>query len=149
VKPCAPELPVAAVRQLIDQAGGPKRVCIRLNLSLSQVYAYADPGEKDEISFARVAALTDREAPAAAEYLAHLAGGAFLPMPAGGSTLALLTAEAMREHAEACAELVRAMADGLVTAAEAGESLEEIDQALRALTHLRTAVADIARGGTP
>ena len=75
VKPCDPDLPKSAVRRLFDQVGGVKLAALRLSLGLSQTYAFADPQVHEEITFARVAALTSPAAPAAAEYLAGLAGG--------------------------------------------------------------------------
>jgi hypothetical protein len=41
----------------------------------------ADPNDPAEISFAQVVQLTDAASPAAAEYLAQMAGGVFLPLP--------------------------------------------------------------------
>lgn len=141
VKPIDPELPKAAIRRLIDQAGGPKRVAITLGCGESTVYAYADPHVSDEITFARVAALTGPGATAAAVYLALLGGGVFLPIPSAATPIGELTAQAMKQHAEACAEIVKAMADGVMTDDERPTAIRELDEAIAALVQLRQAVA--------
>jgi hypothetical protein len=140
VKPRDPELPKAAIVRLIEQVGGPKEAAVKLGLGLSQVYAVTDPTDQAELSFARVAALTAREATAAAEYLATRAGGAFLPMPAGDTDLGLLTAESILKHGDAAAELVRALKDGRLSDEERGDAVRALDEAIRALVHLRAAV---------
>jgi hypothetical protein len=138
VKPCDPELPKAAVRRLVDQNGGVKRTAVKLGLSTTQTYAVTDPGAPDELSFARAAALTSHEAPAAAEYLALLAGGVFLPIDCAADVdVRALTAEVAREHGEAIGALISAMADARITPAEARTSLVEVDECLRTLCGLR------------
>lgn len=138
VKPCDPELPKAAVRRLVDQNGGIKRTAVKLGLRETQTYAVTDPGMPDEISFARVAALTSQEAPAGAEYLALLAGGVFLPIEcASGADVRGLTAEVAREHGDAIGALIAAMADNRITPSEARSALVEVDDCLRTLCGLR------------
>ena len=147
VKPCDPELPKAVVRRLFVQAGGITRVAVRLGLKEPTVYALADPGVDDEITFARVAALTEPGNPAAAEYLAGLAGGFFQPVegcPLGDAQS--LTAAAAREHGEFIAVMVAALVDGKVTADEARVALPEIDDALRELCRLRAVLLATAAG---
>lgn len=138
VKRRQPGTPKAAIAALFTEAGGVPRVQVKLGLGASQVYAYSDPQAADEISFARVAALTDSTASAAAEYLAALAGGAFLPgaPPAAGDAQGL-TAAAVREHGEAMALLVEYLRDGKLGAGEARRTLPDIDQAVQALMALR------------
>lgn len=139
VKPCDPELPKAAVRRLVDQNGGIKRTAVKLGLRETQTYAVTDPGVPDEISFARVAALTSHEAPAGAEYLALLAGGVFLPIEcASGADVRGLTAEVAREHGDAIGALIAAMADNRITPSEARSALVEVDDCLRTLCGLRS-----------
>lgn len=137
-----PELPKAAVRRLVEQNGGAKHVAVKLGFSgETLVYAYADPNEAAEITFARVAALTSPEAPAAVEYLAQLAHGVFVPVPQADSDLGLLTAESITQHGEAAAELVRALKDGRLGDDERAGAVTSIDEALRVLVQLRAAVA--------
>ncbi len=144
-KPVSALLPKAAVQRLYDQFGGIERVAARLGYrGTSQLYAMADASDPAEISFAQVVQLTGPDAPAAAEYLAQIAGGVFLPLPAPTSPIAALTATAMREAGEAAADLVEALSDGL-TAAEAAKALTDIDNAVRAWSQLRSRVADEAR----
>jgi len=138
VKPCDPELPKAAVRRLVDQNGGIKRVAVKLGLGPTQTYAVTDPTAPDELSFARVAALTSNEAPAAAEYLALLAGGVFLPVGCvAAADVRGLTAESAREHGEAIGALIAVLADGLISPSEARRALVEVDDSLRTLCGLR------------
>jgi hypothetical protein len=141
VKPCEPDQPKVAVRRLFDQLGGIKRVAVRLVRSPSQTYAYADPGVSDELTFAQAASLTSHEATAAAEYLALLAGGVFLPIALSADEIGELTAQSIREHGEACAELVRALTDFTIDDGERARALAELDEALRVLVQLRCAVA--------
>lgn len=139
VKPCDPELPKAAVRRLFNENGGIKRTAVKLGLSETQTYAVSDPGTPDELSFARVAALTSHEAPAAAEYLALLAGGVFLPIEcATGADVRGLTADVAREHGDAIGALIAAMADSRITPTEARGALVEVDDCLRTLCGLRS-----------
>jgi hypothetical protein len=139
-------MPKAAIRRLFDQLGGVKRVAAKLVLSVSQTYAFADPGVADEISFARVVALTGPTSTAGAECLARFAGGVFLPIDSDDTTLGELTADCIREHGEACAELVRAMSDGQLLPAEVAPALLAIDDAIRVLVRLRAGVAAKAKG---
>lgn len=149
VKPCDPELPKAAVRRLVDQVGGIKRTAVRLGRSPSQTYAYTDPGVSDELTFAQAASLTSHEAPAAAEYLALLAGGVFLPIALSADEVGELTAASIREHGEACAELVRALTDSTIDDGERARALAELDEALRVLVQLRCAVAATRKADRP
>jgi hypothetical protein len=146
VKPCDPDLPKSAIRRLFDQVGGVKLAALRLSLGLSQTYAFADAQAHEEITFARVAALTSPAAPAAAEYLASLAGGYFQPLAAGEGGAHQLTAEASREHGEAIASVVGALADGEISPAEAREALTQVDEALAAMCALRRLLLDAAGG---
>jgi hypothetical protein len=149
LKPCDPELPKAAVRRLFSQAGGIKRVAVRLGIKEPTVYALADPGVDDEISFARVAALTGPESPAAVEYLAGLAGGVFQAILAQGACadgqgdVQALTAESARQHGEAIAAVVTALADDRIDAREARAALVELEQAIAAACGLRGRLLEI------
>ncbi|HEX2892277.1 phage regulatory CII family protein [Vineibacter terrae] len=133
----------AAIARLFSQVGGVKRVEVRLpHVRKTQLYGYTDPGDDAEIRFADVAALTQQNCDAAAEFLAHLAGGVFLPLPAGGDDeVSRLTGQVARESGEAIAALLDAMSDGKITPAEARRVLGEIDDLMRVLAHLRGQVA--------
>lgn len=141
VKPVDPELPKAAVRRLVDQAGGAARAAIVIGRAPSTVYAYADPQASDEMTYAQVAALTGPKTPAGAEHLATLAHGVFLPMPPADTEIGELTAESIVQHGDAVAEVVRAMCDGKMGDDERPSAIVEIDEAIRALVRLRAAVS--------
>jgi hypothetical protein len=143
VKPCDPELPKAAVRRLINQAGGVPRAAVRVDRAPATVYAWADPGVPEEISFAHAAALTGPASPAAAEYLAGLAGGIFQPIACADSDIQALTADAARQHGEAIAAVVTALADQKIDAKEARAALVETDQAIAAMCGLRGRLLEI------
>lgn len=147
VKRRDPELPKAAIARLIDQVGGPKEAAVKLMLGLSQVYAVTDPSDPAELSFARAAALTAPDAPAAAEYLAMRAHGVFVPIPSADSDVGLLTAESILSHGAAAAELVAALQDGRLTDAERAAAVRKLDDAMRVLVQLRVAVG--RPGGAP
>lgn len=134
----------SAVAHLIDEAGGVKQVAHRLGVSEALVGFYANPGNEKEISFARVAALSGPQVTAGAEYLAHLCGGVFIPLPGAGGCINHLTAKAAHEFGDAVASIVTAMADGRMSAREAIGTLEEIDQLMHALAGLRGEVAALA-----
>jgi hypothetical protein len=135
----------SVVDQVINDAGGPKQVAHRFGISETLVYDYAHPGTEKEISFARIAALTGPDRPAAAEYLAHLAGGVFLPLPrAGDHALGRLTASFARETGEAISVIVASLADGRVTPAEAARDLREVDEAMSVFAALRSELAQLA-----
>lgn len=147
--PCPPEEPKAAVRRLFDQNGGIDRVAIKLGLQPPYVYSVAHPGTKDELSFARAAALTSHEAPAAAEYLAGLAGGVFLPVACKADDALQLTAEAVRQHGEAMGAIVSGVQDGTLDATEARIALVELDEAIGGLCSLRALLMSIIKPPTP
>jgi len=133
----------AAVARLFDQAGGAARVQIILRKGKSQVYAYADEQSEHEMHLSQAAALTAAgHGTALAEYFAALADGVFLPLgiEAGATVLHALTAEAARESGEAIASVVAALRDGELSRQEAEEAVQQIDETMRALAALRTAV---------
>lgn len=146
VKPIDPELPKAAVRRAIDQAGGAPRAAITIGVAPPTVYAYADPGVPDEISYARACALSSPTVTAFADHQAQLCGGVFVPIAAHAGSLAELTADALKQNGEAAAELVQAMADGELRDRERAAAILELDQAIAALVHLRVAVGSKRAG---
>lgn len=141
-----PGTPKDAVRRLFDQKGGVKNVEVLLQRKHAVVYGYADPGSDGEITFAQVAALTDAEGTAGAEYLASRAGGVFVPLPRGTTPIAELTAESVRRHGAAAADLVVALSDNKLTAEEAAAAVPELEAATAALAALLSDVSAIARG---
>ena len=144
-RPALPGTPKEAVKRLFGQKGGIKNVEVLLGRKHTVVYAYASEGESDEIQFAQVAALTDPVGTAAAEYLASRAGGVFLPVPQSEESLRSLTAELVRRHSLAVAELIEAMADQKLSPTEAANALPNVEAALCALAQLHSSVAALAR----
>lgn len=144
IKPRQPGTVKAAIAALITEAGGVPLVQVKLGMGTSQVYAYTDPQAADEITFAKVAALTAASCSAAAEYLCALAGGAFLPGAPPEGDIRALTAESVREHGEAIATLLEHMSDGKLSADEARSALPDLDQAVQSLMALRALLLERA-----
>jgi len=94
-----------------DCEAGPKIAADFLDVSLSLVHRATDPDQREDLGFRRVARLTEHfGATAAAEFLARLAGGVFLPLPPADTPprWAELEAEAAEDFGKAVAELIRA-----------------------------------------
>ena len=138
----------AATEALIDQAGGAKRVAFTLGKSISCVYAYADPKAGVQMTLGQVATLTRPGVDSAAQWLAHLAGGEFLLLPAGdGDGLGAECSDLAREAGEFLAEAVRDLADGKVSAQEARRLKAEIDGVLRVCARIRPQLDRIIKSG--
>lgn len=135
-----------ATEALIDQAGGVKRVCFILGKSPSTVYAYADPKADMQMTLGQAAALTRPGVDSMAEWFAGLAGGVFLPLPdAACGALARDVAKLARESGEFLARAVQALADGAVSAKEAGAMRAELDDVLRCAAHIRSRLDALGR----
>ena len=133
--------------RLIEQAGGPKMVAARLDVSVTHVYALTDPALPDaRLSLNQAMALTTEAAPAAAEALAFLAGGLFLPVPHGQGHVPALTGEAAKRFGEMMGEIVRDIADGKIDGAEACAAIARLHEVLRPLAAL-LAELEAIRGG--
>ena len=124
-----------------------------LELSRTRVYALADPDSTNEISYTRVAKLTEATgATAAAKDLAFLAGGIFMPLEASDDDNWLtLAGEASRKHARNIAALMDSLSEterspGEIDQQEAREILEVLDQQLAVLARQRGKLAAIAAG---
>jgi hypothetical protein len=136
-----------AVKALVKECGGYKAVANEFDVSLARLYTFTDEAFPDHnISYKRVAQMTQRHgASAAARDLAQRAGGFFCPLPEAKDAPAMtLTADAVREHAEAVAKAMMAHADGKVTDDERTDVVKEIDEAICALASLR---ASFVKGG--
>lgn len=144
VKPRAYETPKAAVARLFEAAGGANAVMETLQLSRTRVYAFADPADEAEISFARVCALTDaKKATPAAEHLAALAGGLFLPLNAASEAdWHAMAGTASQRNAQTIATLLEALSPkddtpNEVTPKEARRLIELVDEELAVLALAR------------
>jgi hypothetical protein len=144
IKPRAYGSPKAAVAKLFEAAGGAGEVMAALGLSRTRVYAFTDPQDDSEISFTRVCALTEaRRATPAAEHLAALAGGLFLPLkPAVEADWHEMAGTASRRSAQTIATLLEALSPqddtpNVVTPAEARALIELVDEELAVLALAR------------
>jgi hypothetical protein len=118
----------AVVQALFNQLGGVKRAQAVLGLGSSETYLLGAADQPDELaSYRQIRQMTAAGGHAAAEDLAHLAGGIFMAMPKGEGLLAGLTAEMVRQAGETFALLMQAQLDGRVTPDEAPACLESLD----------------------
>jgi hypothetical protein len=144
--------PKEVVARLFEEAGGVPTVMEVLELSRTRVYALADPDSSNEISYARVAKLTETGATAAAQHLAALAGGLFLPVDKADSADWLsLAGEASRRNARNIAALMESLSEtarspGEVDQQEARDLLKILDEQLGVLAMQRAKLAAIASG---
>jgi hypothetical protein len=144
IKPRPYGTPKAAVAKLFEAAGGAPAVMETLALSRTRVYAFTDPQDDSEISFARVCALTEatRSTPAA-EHLAALAGGLYLPLTsAADADWHAMAGAASRGNAQTIATLLEALSPeddtpGEITPEEARRLLELVDEELAVLALAR------------
>lgn len=121
---------------LIEQTGGLKCAAFVLDMGHSRVAEFGDPQADAQISYDRVRRLTRAGATAAAEDLAALAGGVFLPM----APLPRCPRAAMARSATEYAELVGAVMTGAATA----DQVKELDDVIRALAEMRVALTSAA-----
>lgn len=157
MKPMKPRPPGSAVDALVrffaeigtvaghDATAGAKVSANFLGVSDSYIRKASDPDQPEDLGFRRVAMLTEHfRARAAAEHLALLAGGLFVPLPAGDASgrFASIGAAASVEFGEAMAELFKAVSAAgpggqEITAAERRRLAAEIDDVLRVFAELR------------
>ncbi len=137
----------AVVSTLIDEAGGVKRAAVQIGVSTTQLYAYAEPGEADEIKFDQVRRLVLASgATAPAEDLAALAGGTFLPIDSSCESIAELSADSVKDHAELTSAILLALADGKVDQNEARTLLPRVQELVRVIVCAQQRIAALARG---
>lgn len=140
------------VARLFEQAGGVPKVMELIDLSRTRVYAFSDPDTESEISYARVARITEETgARAAAEHLALLAGGVFLPAgDASAGDWHSLAGEAAQRNAATIAEMLDALGEesdaaNEITPREARAVLARVDRQIALLSEARARLAAIAR----
>ncbi len=150
IKPRTYDTPKHAVAALVADAGGVPKVMEILKLSRTRVYALADPDDDASLSFERVATLTRvSKSPAAAQYLAALAGGVFMPAPEGEGDEADWHAKAARAsvlNAGTVSSLIAALSEDSDAASsispdEARDILAQLDQQMAALAQARSQLA--------
>ncbi|WP_412545649.1 hypothetical protein [Maricaulis sp. MIT060901] len=144
--------PKEVVARLFEEVGGIPKVMELLDLSRTRVYALADPDSTNEISYARVCALTEDGATAAAQHLAALAGGLFVPLEkAEDADWLALAGEASRRNARNIAALMESLSEtarspGEVDQQEARDLLKILDEQLGVLAMQRAKLSLIASG---
>ncbi|WP_159728338.1 phage regulatory CII family protein [Methylosinus sp. Ce-a6] len=135
------------VTRLVDEAGGVKRSAFLLERAVSRLYELCDPASPDHMSYDFVRKLTEFcGATAAAEDLAALAGGVFMPIEIGDGDLPHIAADKAHEHGRVTTQLFVAMGDGDVSASEARDLLKQVDDELRALMAMRAKLASLSKG---
>lgn len=144
---------VAMERQIGAAAGasGVKAIADFENIAPGTVYKMLDQAEAAEFSYARVARLTSHfRVSAAAEHLAMLAGGTFLPVPQGdGSRFSELTGAALAHLGQASHDIIEAhspKSDGgsVLTAREARQLLAPLGALLADISNLIALARSVA-----
>ena len=144
--------PKEVVARLFEEVGGIPKVMELLDLSRTRVYALADPDSTNEISYTRVCTLTENGATAAAQHLAALAGGLFVPLEkADDADWLALAGEASRRNARNIAALMESLSEterspGAVDQQEARDLLKILDEQLGVLAMQRAKLSLIASG---
>ena len=119
-KPRQPGTTKEVVSQLIEQAGGPKRAAVSIGVEIAQAYAFTDPAQNKEIKYDQVRRLVlATGATAAAEDLAALAGGVFIPLRSDSDAPEVAICRTPREYAQLMELALTAMRDGRVDHLEA------------------------------
>lgn len=141
-KPAKPNTAKYAVRSVIDQMEGPKRVAALLGRQKSIVHAWADPDSAAEMSFSFMCTLAGEGATAGAEYLAECAGGVFMPLKSGDEPLEYVIARSAIEGAEVVSRTLLARADKHLSASEGLQILKEISDQQCSLATARARVLE-------
>jgi hypothetical protein len=137
-----------------DAEAGARIAADFLDVSVSLLHKASDPTQPEDLGFRRVGMITERfRAGAAADFLARLAGGVFVPLPEGegSSRLSALAASAVEEFGQAIAEILRAVSshsDGgrRLTPAEARRIAAEIIDVVRIMNGLLGIAMGAAEG---
>lgn len=134
-----------AAASLIEAAGGFPRAAEIARVGQSTLHAYTDPARPDvhmpiDIALALEAATGSH---AVTEFLAHSAGLLVLVLPPAKaeSEFAIRLATLGQEAADVFGSGARALADGMLDAAEASTWLEQCDEMLAVGGQLRQAIA--------
>ncbi len=144
--------PKEVVARVFEEVGGIPKVMELLDLSRTRVYALADPDSSNEISYTRMATLTENGATAAAQHLAALAGGIFLPIEkADDANWLALAGDASRSNARNISALMESLSEterspGRVDQDEARGILKVLEEQLAVLAIQRAKLVAIASG---
>lgn len=133
------------VSRLLDEGGGVKAAAFQLGLSVSQIYAKADPATPEQLTFDEARRLTAATlARACAKDFASLAGGLFTPFDAPHGALARLIAEGGSEHAAFIGRVIEStqLHDvARLSEAERADLLHDLDEMTRAFVGARRKIA--------
>jgi hypothetical protein len=139
----------AVLRRMAREAGGLKVLAEALGVSITQAHRYGDAAAPDLPSFAQaLAATAATEATAAAEFMAELAGGRFVP--GGAADAAGLSAALFSAHGEAAEFILAtgaALADGRIDAADRAALESALADVQHAVGAARAALLHSRSGG--
>ena len=138
LKPVKPGTTEAMLRKTYFESAGPAGVAQRMGVKRSQAHAYADPNSPQRIAYDQIRSLVRAGAREPVHDLCALAGGHFVPGDAPGESVSALASRASREHGEAMARVVAALADGKVTAVEAAGIADEVQSQIRTLVAMQS-----------
>jgi hypothetical protein len=126
---------------------GHKHAAMLLGIGISSAYSYCDPDCATQATFDHVRRLTAATGNiSAAEDLAQLAGGVFMPIDPDAATAVELASRSAEDHARMISALIVAVADGQITPKECGTLLEESGKLLRVIVALRVKLNAIQSG---
>lgn len=125
----------AVIAKLYDDAGGAKEVAFLLGLGIARTYQIAEEGSLTLDQAARLSFATGSTA--AADYMAALTGGLFLPVASTKAPMREMISRLARDAGEAVAAGIDATADAELTNDERGRMAAELDDLVQTLVSLR------------
>ncbi len=137
----------AVIAKLYDDAGGAKEVAFLLGLGMARTYQVAEEGTLSLEHAARLTFTTGSTA--AADYMAALAGGFFIPVASTNAPIREMISRLAREAGEAIATGIDATADATLSENERGRMAAELDDLIQTLVGLRRQVGPflVRKGG--
>ncbi|MCA0402040.1 MAG: hypothetical protein LCH38_14650 [Proteobacteria bacterium] len=129
----------AVLACLYSDAGGVESVAFVLGLGAARVYQLRDEGTLTLDDAARLTLASGSTS--AAEYLATLAGGTFVPESPVDDDVASLVSSYAERSGDVLAKAVFALRDGEICAAEWGPLASDIDGAIRVLVAARKLIS--------
>ena len=144
----------AVISELFKQAGGIPKIMEVLNIGRTRAYDFTDPNGDAELSFERVEDIVRATgASIAAEHLAHLAGGVYLPINHLDETgeevdWHSLAAKASQKNAANIMAIMESLgpessSPGEIDAKEAHVLIKKVDHHFSVLAHQRQMLMSI------
>lgn len=124
----------------IEDLKGVKKARDALGLEKSQVFALSNPLNDAEPRYEHIRDLTRAGATAAAEDLARLAGGYFVPCERHGESLQAALSRFSKEAGELTSIYIAAQRDGKTCPAKKEEIRKELREALNAIVRASQAI---------